>query len=56
MITVLAGGVGAARLLRGMVRAVPASDVTAIVNTADDVILPGLHVALDLDTATHTRL
>lgn len=54
MITVLAGGVGAARLLRGMVRAVPASDVTAIVNTADDVILHGLHVSPDLDTVTYT--
>ena len=54
MITVLAGGVGAARLLRGMVRAVPASDVTAIVNTADDVTLHGLHVSPDLDTVTYT--
>jgi len=54
LITVLAGGVGAARLLRGMVRAVPASDVTAIVNTADDVILHGLHVSPDLDTVTYT--
>ena len=54
MITVLAGGVGAARLLRGMVRAVPASEVTAIVNTADDVILHGLHISPDLDTVTYT--
>ena len=54
MITVLAGGVGAARLLRGMVRAVSASDVTAIVNTADDVVLHGLHVSPDLDTVTYT--
>jgi LPPG:FO 2-phospho-L-lactate transferase len=54
MITVLAGGVGAARLLRGMVRAVPAAEVTAIVNTADDVILHGLHVSPDLDTVTYT--
>ena len=54
MITVLAGGVGAARLLRGMVRAVPASDVTAIVNTADDVVLHGLHVSPDLDTVPYT--
>jgi LPPG:FO 2-phospho-L-lactate transferase len=54
LITVLAGGVGAARLLRGMVRAVPASEVTAIVNTADDVILHGLHISPDLDTVTYT--
>ena len=49
MITVLAGGVGAARLLRGLVLAVPADRVTAIVNTADDVVLHGLHVSPDLD-------
>ena len=44
MVTVLAGGVGAARLLRGMVQAVPAHEVTAIVNTADDLVLHGLSV------------
>ncbi|GIT00896.1 MAG: hypothetical protein CM1200mP26_26080 [Acidimicrobiales bacterium] len=54
MITVLAGGVGAARLLRGMVRAVPACEVTAIVNTADDLVLHGLSVSPDLDTVTYT--
>ena len=54
MTTVLAGGVGAARLLRGMIRAVPAQEVTAIVNTADDVVLHGLSVSPDLDTVTYT--
>ena len=54
MITVLAGGVGAARLLQGMVRAVPAHEVTAIVNTADDLVLHGLSVSPDLDTVTYT--
>ena len=54
MITVLAGGVGAARLLRGLVLAVPAGRVTAVVNTADDVVLHGLHVSPDLDTVTYT--
>ena len=54
MITVLAGGVGAARLLRGMVRAVPAHEVTAIVNTADDLVLHGLSISPDLDTVTYT--
>ena len=54
MITVLAGGVGAARLLRGMVQAVPAHEVTAIVNTADDLVLHGLSVSPDLDTVTYT--
>ena len=54
MITVLAGGVGAARLLRGMIQTVPAYEVTAIVNTADDLILHGLSVSPDLDTVTYT--
>jgi len=54
VITVLAGGVGAARLLNGLVRAVPPADVTAIVNTADDVVLHGLAVCPDLDTVTYT--
>ena len=54
MITVLAGGVGAARLLRGVLAVRPAEDVTAVVNTADDVELHGLHVSPDLDTVTYT--
>lgn len=54
MITVLAGGVGAARLLRGLLAVHPAEDVTAVVNTADDVVLHGLHVSPDLDTVTYT--
>jgi LPPG:FO 2-phospho-L-lactate transferase len=54
MITALAGGVGAARLLRGMVEVVPAPEITAIVNTGDDTILHGLHVAPDLDTVMYT--
>jgi LPPG:FO 2-phospho-L-lactate transferase len=53
-ITALAGGVGAARLLRGLVEVVDAADVTAIVNTGDDVVLHGLHVSPDLDTVTYT--
>ena len=54
MIAVLSGGVGAARLLRGMVRAVPAEQVTAVVNVGDDLELHGLHVSPDLDTVTYT--
>ncbi|MEC8970201.1 MAG: 2-phospho-L-lactate transferase CofD family protein, partial [Actinomycetota bacterium] len=54
MITVLAGGVGAARLLRGMVQAGPAHEVPAIVNTPDDRVLHGLSVSPDLDTVTYT--
>jgi LPPG:FO 2-phospho-L-lactate transferase len=54
MITALAGGVGAARLLRGMAQVLPPSDITAIVNTGDDALIHGLHVSPDLDTVTYT--
>ena len=54
MLAVLAGGVGAARLLQGLVQVVPPADVTAVVNTGDDVVLHGLHVSPDLDTVTYT--
>lgn len=54
MITVLAGGVGAARFLSGLLAVVPPSTVTAIVNTGDDVVLHGLHISPDLDTVTYT--
>ena len=54
MITVLAGGVGAARLLAGLVTVVPAGEITVIGNTGDDAVLLGLHVSPDLDTVTYT--
>ncbi len=54
MLTALAGGVGAARFLSGLVRAVPPADVVAIVNTADDDEFHGLHVSPDLDSVTYT--
>ncbi len=54
MITALAGGVGAARLLRGLIEVVPPSCVTAIVNTGDDTVLHGLHISPDLDTVVYT--
>jgi LPPG:FO 2-phospho-L-lactate transferase len=50
----LAGGVGAARFLAGLVRVVPPSDVVAIVNTADDDEFHDLHVSPDLDSVTYT--
>jgi LPPG:FO 2-phospho-L-lactate transferase len=52
-IVVLAGGIGAARFLRGLVRTVPPSDVTAIVNVGDDLRRHGLHVSPDLDSITY---
>jgi LPPG:FO 2-phospho-L-lactate transferase len=53
-IAALAGGVGAARFLRGLVRAVPATDVVVVGNTGDDDVFHGLHVSPDLDTVTYT--
>lgn len=53
-IAVLCGGVGAARLLRGLVRVVDPTDVTAIVNVGDDTEMHGLHVSPDIDTIIYT--
>ncbi|HEX9774484.1 MAG TPA: 2-phospho-L-lactate transferase [Actinomycetota bacterium] len=52
MITVLAGGFGAARFLRGLVRVVPAAEVTIVGNTGDDINIYGVHVCPDLDIVT----
>lgn len=54
MITVIAGGVGAARMLRAILQIADASDVTAIVNVGDDLVLHGLHISPDIDTVTYT--
>jgi LPPG:FO 2-phospho-L-lactate transferase len=54
MIAVIAGGVGAARMLRALLQVVDASEVTAIVNVGDDLVLHGLHISPDLDTVTYT--
>ena len=51
---VLAGGVGAARFLEGLVRVVAADKVTVVGNTGDDLELHGLTVCPDLDTVTYT--
>ena len=51
---VLAGGVGAARFLEGLVQVLEPSDVTAIVNVGDDMEWAGLHISPDLDTVTYT--
>src|SRR5262245_43861135 len=53
-VVALACGVGAARFLRGLVRVVPADQVTAIVNTGDDKSFYGVHVSPDLDIVTYT--
>jgi LPPG:FO 2-phospho-L-lactate transferase len=53
-IVVLAGGVGGARFLRGVLAAAPGAQVTAVVNTGDDVTLHGLRICPDLDTVMYT--
>ena len=53
-VVTLAGGVGAAKLLTGLIRAHPPDDLLAVVNTADDTVLHGLHVSPDLDTVVYT--
>ena len=54
MIVVLAGGVGAARFLRGLLEVVPGEEVMAIVNVGDDCELHGLHISPDIDTIVYT--
>lgn len=54
MITALAGGVGAARFLTGLVKIVDPKDLSVIVNTGDDIELYGLHVSPDLDIVAYT--
>jgi len=53
-ITALAGGTGAAKLLRGLGRVIDLRDLTVIVNTGDDAEIWGLHVSPDLDTVCYT--
>src|SRR5207247_10440563 len=52
-VAALAGGVGAGKFLRGLVRVVSPEDLTVIVNTGDDVDVHGLHVSPDVDSVTY---
>jgi LPPG:FO 2-phospho-L-lactate transferase len=54
MITALAGGVGASKLLDGLTRALPPEQLSIIVNTGDDIEMFGLYIAPDLDIVTYT--
>jgi LPPG:FO 2-phospho-L-lactate transferase len=54
VLVALAGGVGAARLLAGLVDVVDPDSVTAVINTADDLVLHGLAISPDIDTVTYT--
>ena len=53
-VVVLAGGVGAARFLEGVVQVVDPARVTAIVNTGDDTEFYGLTVSPDVDIVLFT--
>jgi len=53
-IVALAGGVGAARFLAGLVGVVAPEDVVAVVNTGDDHEFYGVHVSPDVDIVTYT--
>lgn len=50
----LAGGTGAAKLLRGLARLVDLRDLSIVINTGDDAEIWGLHVSPDLDTVVYT--
>jgi LPPG:FO 2-phospho-L-lactate transferase len=52
-VTALAGGTGAAKLLRGLVALLRPGDLTIVGNTGDDTEVWGLHVSPDLDTVTY---
>ena len=52
-VTALAGGVGGAKLMIGLDRAVPPEDLTAIINTGDDAVMYGVHVSPDIDIVTY---
>ena len=53
-ITVLAGGIGGARFLRGVRAEYPSAEITAIVNTGDDITMHGLRICPDLDSVMYT--
>jgi LPPG:FO 2-phospho-L-lactate transferase len=53
-VTVLCGGVGAARFLSGLVQVIDPERIAAVVNTGDDTTVNGLSISPDLDTVTYT--
>ncbi|HKE27272.1 MAG TPA: 2-phospho-L-lactate transferase [Bryobacteraceae bacterium] len=54
MLVALAGGIGAARFLQGLVTEVPPETVFIAGNTGDDTEIYGLHISPDLDTVIYT--
>lgn len=53
-IVALSGGVGGAKFVHGVAMATPNSQLSVIVNTADDFSLFGLHISPDIDTVMYT--
>jgi len=53
MIVVLTGGTGGAKFVQGLAAVLPASELTVIVNTGDDLTWWGLHISPDLDSITY---
>ncbi len=53
MICVLTGGTGGAKFVDGLRLAMPAEDLTIIVNTGDDLMWWGLYVSPDIDSITY---
>jgi LPPG:FO 2-phospho-L-lactate transferase len=54
LVVALAGGVGAAKLLRGLVRVVSPDHLVVVGNTGDDFEFHGLHVSPDIDIVMYT--
>ena len=51
---VLSGGTGTPKLLQGIVEFIDQSEISVIVNTAEDVEISGLYVSPDIDTLMYT--
>lgn len=53
-VTAIAGGIGAAKFLSGLMDVLPPERITIIANTGDDIEICGLRICPDLDTVTYT--
>jgi len=53
-VSVVCGGVGAARFLRALAGVHPAEATIGVVNTGDDTVMHGLSISPDIDTITYT--
>jgi LPPG:FO 2-phospho-L-lactate transferase len=53
MICVLSGGTGGAKFVDGLRQAMPAEEITIVVNTGDDLLWWGLYVSPDIDSITY---